>query len=381
AGHYSQTFGLGFFEYFQLCEDLGAAPIPIVNCGMCCQARGGPAVSMDELDPFVQDALDLIEFANGPVSSFWGSKRAAMGHPEPFNMKYLGAGNEQWGEACFERYAVFYEALKQRHPEIVLITTSGPHPDDKWWRFAWEKFHSGTPADMVDEHLHRPPHWFLANSDRYDDYTRPGPKVFAGGFAAHDGRRNNLRAALAEAAFMTGLWRNADIVKLAAYAPLFGRHGYAQWTPNLIWFDATRVYGTPSYHVQKMYSLHRPDLALPVKVDYAADQSVPPVFAAAGRDEKTREVVLALVNPHAAPAPVNVHLNGGGRWSEKATATILSGDPADENSLDRPNAVEPRTTFIEIPSPDFEYTIAPHAFVILRLGEERVLTTNTLKHE
>jgi len=265
---YHQTYGLGFFEYFQFCEDIGAEPVPIINCGMCCQARRGRYVPLDQLQPFVQDALDLIEFANGPTNSIWGAKRAAMGHPEPFNMKFIGIGNEQWGQEYFDRYIVFYRAIKAKHPDIKIITTSGPHPDDPLWHFAWGKFRSGTPADIVDEHYYRPPQWFFENDNRYDAYDRTGPKVFAGEYAAHDtNRRNNLRAAIAEAAYITGLWRNADVVVMAAYAPLFAKIGHVQWRPNLIWFDNTHAYGSPSYHVQAIYAQNRPDVVLPVQLD------------------------------------------------------------------------------------------------------------------
>lgn len=267
APQYYQTYGLGFFEYFLLAADLGAEPVPILNCGMSCQYQDGQLVPLAELQPWIQDALDLIEFANGPTNTTWGGLRARMGHPAPFNLKLLGIGNEQWDEVYFERYLPFYEAIKAKHPEITIVTTSGPGVDDRWWRLAWDKFKRGTPAEIVDEHYYRPPQWFLSQANRYDRYDRFGPKVFAGEYAAHEpNRRSTLRAALAEAAFMTGLLRNADLVTLTAYAPLFARAGHTQWEPDLIWFDATRVYGTPSYYVQQLYSRNRPDAALPVRV-------------------------------------------------------------------------------------------------------------------
>jgi alpha-L-arabinofuranosidase len=243
----------------------------VINCGMSCQYQDKQLVPLDQLDPWVQDALDLIEFANGPAASPWGAKRAAMGHPEPFQLKYLGVGNEQWGTNYFERYLVFQKAIKAKHPAIALITTSGPGVDDTWWNLAWDRFNSGTPAEIVDEHYYRPPRWFYDHAGRYDLYHRKGPKVFAGEFAAHDsGRRSNLRCALAEAAFMTGLLRNADLVVLSSYAPLFARDGYAQWAPNLIWFDNTRIHVTPSYHVQALFGRHRPDVVLASKLELPA---------------------------------------------------------------------------------------------------------------
>jgi alpha-L-arabinofuranosidase len=267
APQYYQTCGLGFFEYFQLCEDIGAAPLPILNCGMACQYESAQLVPLDQLRSFVQDALDLVEFANGPATSEWGSKRAAMGHPEPFHLKFLGVGNEQWGEPYFDRYRVFRAAIKAKYPDIQIVTPAGPGVGDRWWELAWTKFRGGLPADLVDEHYYRGPRWFLDNAVRYDDYDRAGPRIFAGEYAAHDnGRRNNLRAALAEAAFMTGLVRNSDLVTLSSYAPLFAKAGATQWTPDLIWCDNTRVFGSPSYYVQLLFSRNRPDAVLPLKL-------------------------------------------------------------------------------------------------------------------
>lgn len=264
---YHQTYGLGFFEYFQFAEDIGAEPVPVVNCGMCCQARRGPHVPLEELQPFVQDALDLIEFANGPTSTRWGALRKAMGHPRPFNLKYVAVGNEQWNQEYFDRYAVFHSTIKANHPEIQVISSSGPFVNDPLWRFAWDQFRSGTPADVVDEHYYVAPQWLLENVDHYASYERNGPKVFVGEYAAHDrGRENNLRSALTEAAYMTGLQRNADVVIMASYAPLLAKIGHVQWRPDLIWFDNTRIMLTPNYHAQALFSRNRPDRVLPTTV-------------------------------------------------------------------------------------------------------------------
>jgi alpha-L-arabinofuranosidase len=269
APDYFQSFGLGFFEFFQLCEDIGAEPLPILNCGMACQFNSGELVPLDQLDPFIQDALDLIEFANGPAASPWGARRAAMGHPEPFRMKMLGIGNEQWGPQYIERLALFSKALKEKHPEIALVSSAGPLPADDRFNFLWPKFRE-LKADIVDEHCYAPPLWFLANSHRYDNYDRNGPKVFFGEYAAQSvamvstKNRNNLECALSEAAYLTGLERNADVVRMASYAPLFAHVEGWQWTPNLIWTDNLRVYGTPNYYVQQLFSLNRGDVVLPV---------------------------------------------------------------------------------------------------------------------
>ena len=266
---YNQTFGLGFFEYFQLSEDIGAEPVPVVNCGMCFQGDPNLPVPLDQLGPFVQDALDLIEFANGPVTGNWGARRAAMGHPEPFNLKFLAIGNEQWQQVYFDRYEIFNRTIKAKYPQIKIICSAGPFPNDANWQFAWHKLRTDTPADVVDEHYYSPPQWFYQNVGRYDNYDRNGPKVFVGEYAAQDGRahRNNLRAALSEAAYMTSLWKNSDTVLMASYAPLFAKAGHDQWHPDLIWFDNTRVLLTPNYYVQQQFAQNRPDLYLPTTVE------------------------------------------------------------------------------------------------------------------
>jgi alpha-L-arabinofuranosidase len=393
APQYYQTCGLGFFEFFQLCEDLGAEPVPILNCGMACQYQSGQLVPPDQLGPFVQDALDLIEFANGPVTSPWGARRAAMGHPEPFRLKFLGVGNEQWGEQYFERYTIFQAALKARHPEIQLVTGAGPGVDDGFWKLAWDKFRSGTPADIVDEHCYRPPQWFLENATRYDAQERRGPRVFAGEFAAHDGpqHRSTLRAAVAEAAFMTGLLRNSDLVVMSSYAPLFAKAGASQWAPDLIWFDNTRVYGTPSYHVQALYSRNRPDVVLPVSIEgppvtlpalpeasiatYGAPPRppyrggpLPALFVAAGWDRTAGEVVIFVANPYGEARDATVALAGANRNATAGRAIVLaSATPDDENSFEAPAAVSPREETLGPGGPEFSHRFPASSFTVLRL--------------
>ncbi len=257
---YYMTYGFGFYEFFVLCEDLGCEPVPIVNCGLSCQAQGdasGPAIGSAEFEQYIQDALDLVEFCNGDASTYWGSVRIAMGHEEPFGLTYLGIGNEQWDEIYFERYEEFLAAFEQaakENPElyggIQLIVSNGPQSENTW---AWDKIKEyGTDyADLVDEHYYRSPEWFLTHAKRYDSYDRDSVPVFLGEYAS---QASTLYNALAEAAYMTALERNGDIVQLAAYAPLFGNTTKTQWKPDLIWYDNDEVWGTPSYYVQKLFS-------------------------------------------------------------------------------------------------------------------------------
>jgi len=388
APQYYQTDGLGFFEYFQLCEDIGAEPLPILNCGMACQFQSKQLVPLAQLDPFVQDALDLIEFANGEVSTNWGARRAALGHPAPFNLKLIGVGNEQWGEQYFERYPIFYKAIKAKYPDIRIVTGAGPGvdgPEFDRWKLAWDKFKSGTPADLVDEHYYRPPQWFLENAGRYDAQDRAGPKIFAGEFAAHDrGRRNSLRAALAEAAFMTGLVRNSDAVAMSSYAPLFAKAGAYQWAPDLIWFDNARVYGSPSYYVQMLFARNRPDVVLPVAIESAggvgaagaaaadilstAPKPLPPLFAVAGRDPRAGELILTVVNPFTEAREAEVAMRGVVRFAPEARATVLTSASADdENTFEAPRKVAPREETFAVSGPVFTHTFAANSLTIIRL--------------
>ena len=374
APDYYQSFGLGFFEYFQLAEDIGAEPLPLVNCGMACQFNSGELVPLDQLDPYVQDALDLIDFANGPVSSEWGRIRAAMGHPAPFNLKMLGVGNEQWGPQFIERYEIFSKALKAKHPEITLISDSGPSPNDERFKFLWGKLRE-LNADIVDEHYYMAPGWFLANSDRYDNYPRTGPKVFSGEYAAQSvgiaspNNRNNWECALAEAAFITGLERNADVVRMASYAPLFAHVDGWQWTPNLIWFDNLRSYGTPNYYVQKLFSTNRGTNILPVLLDGSPRNAQQSLYASASVDRRAGEVVLKIVN--AAPSQRNVRINLAGVSGVRrvARAYVLgTTDLKTENSLDQPIKLAPVQRQVQVQSTEFSYTLDPSSVTVLRIA-------------
>ncbi|MFT2010495.1 alpha-L-arabinofuranosidase C-terminal domain-containing protein [Pontibacter sp. 13R65] len=347
APDYFQSYGLGFYEYFLLAEDLGAAPLPILNCGMACQYNTGEVVAMDELDPYLQDALDLIAFANGPVTSKWGKLRADMGHPAPFNLKLLGIGNEQWDEQYIERYRVFEEVLKKQHPEIMLISTSGPSAEGPRFDYLWSELKT-SKADYVDEHYYKSPEWFLENATRYDNYDRTGPKVFAGEYAAHGKEeqdpesRNTWYSAMAEAAFMTGLERNADVVHLASYAPLLAHVEAWQWRPDMIWFDNLRAVGTPNYYVQKLFGANSGTHVVPALRNGAAVTGQDSLYASSTIDRKTNEVIVKLVNTSKAVAPVSVSLEGATIQKRTAALQVLkAANPMDYNTLDKPQVVVP----------------------------------------
>jgi len=269
ANNYYQSFGLGYQEYFQFAEDIGAEPLPVIFVGIESCTSNPDTVPLDELQPYIDSAFNLIEYANGDVTTKWGALRAANGHPEPFDMKYLGVGNELWGAKYYERYKMFYDAIKEKYPDIKLIFSSGAFPNDGAYSDAYHWLaQNNNPADLVDEHMYQSPSWMLDNVGRYDDFSRTGPKVFVGEYASHGvGKRNNMESAITEAAFMTGLERNADIVEMAAYAPLFSRQpaNFTQWTPDMIWFDQYRAVKTPNYYVQKLFMNHAGDRTLSIQ--------------------------------------------------------------------------------------------------------------------
>ena len=268
---YFQSYGLGFYEFFLLSEEIGSEPLPIVSCGLACQFQNDDEsahVPVTELQDYIQDALDLIEFANGDVSTKWGALRAEMGHPAPFNLKFLGVGNEQWGETYPEHLEPFVKAIRAKYPNIKIVGSSGPDSEGKQFDYLWPEM-KRLGADLVDEHFYRPYDWFLAQGARYDNYDRKGPKVFAGEYACHArGKKwNHFYASLLEAAFMTGLERNADIVHMATYAPLFAHVEGWQWRPDLIWFDNLNTMRTVSYYVQQLYSQYKGANALTLTMD------------------------------------------------------------------------------------------------------------------
>lgn len=370
---YFQTFGLGFFEYFQLSEDIGAEPLPILNCGMACQFNTAEVVPLDELDPYLQDALDLIEFANDDVQTKWGAVRAQMGHPAPFNLKYLGIGNENWGPQYLERLKIFTKAVKDKYPNIQLITSSGTDPNGDRFDLLNTELRKMN-ADIIDEHYYRPPGWFLQNARRYDNYPRNGSKVFAGEYAAQTDRiaspnnKNSWKAAIAEAAFMTGLERNADVVTMASYAPLFAHSEGWQWTPDMIWVDNLRAYGTPNYYVQKLYSLNKGNKIIPVTLGNETVAGQDSLYASAAVDTKTNELILKLVNASDKAQDVTMNLQGVKKLAAQGKLTVMQSSDLDlVNTLNNPQALAPKESTIAVKGKAVKLNAQPYSFNVVRI--------------
>lgn len=349
---YYQSYGLGFYEYFLLSEDIGAEPLPVLNVGMACQYQNwnNPKahVPVDSLQPYIQDCLDLIEFANGDVNTTWGKKRAEMGHPAPFNLKFLAVGNEQWDNLYYERLRPFVKAIKAKDPNIKLIGTSGPDSEGEMFDKGWKAMKE-LKADLVDEHFYRDEHWFLSHGLRYEGYDRKGPKVFAGEYACHGkGKKwNHFETSLYEAAFMTDLERNADVVDMATYAPLFAHVDGWQWRPDMIWYDNTRMFKTVSYYVQQMYACNKGTNVLPLTMNgkaVAGQEGQDGLFASAVVDKQKGEVIVNIVNTSDKTQEVTLNLNGL-KGSRSASLTTLQCDNMDaENTLDNPNKIRPVET-------------------------------------
>lgn len=349
---YYQSYGLGFYEYFLLSEDIGAEPLPVLNVGMACQYQNwnNPKahVPVDSLQSYIQDCLDLIEFANGDVNTTWGKKRAEMGHPAPFNLKFLAVGNEQWDNLYYERLRPFVKAIKAKYPNIKLIGTSGPDSEGEMFDKGWKAMKE-LKADLVDEHFYRDEHWFLSHGLRYEGYDRKGPKVFAGEYACHGkGKKwNHFETSLYEAAFMTDLERNADVVDMATYAPLFAHVDGWQWRPDMIWYDNTRMFKTVSYYVQQMYACNKGTNVLPLTMNgkaVAGQEGQDGLFASAVVDKQKGEVIVKVANTSDKTQEVTLNLNGL-KGSRSASLTTLQCDNMDaENTLDNPNKIRPVET-------------------------------------
>lgn len=376
---YHQTRGLGYHEYFVWCEDMGAEPLPVLAAGVPCQNSGMPGhrshdelttygqqcgVPMEEMDSYVQDVLDLIEYANGDVKSTWGRKRAENGHPKPFNLKYIGIGNEDMITPLFEeRFKLINDAVKAKYPDIKVVGTVGPFYEgsdyDEGWRFATQE-----GVDLVDEHYYVAPGWYIHNQDYYDNYDRSKPHVYLGEYASHKpGRPNDIETALSVALYLTGVERNADVVELSSYAPLLAKRGHTQWTPDLTYFDNTSVTLTPDYWVQHMYgnnpgseyiasdvqlSLKRPDADVSNRVGFSAV-----------RDAVTGDLLLRMVNM----LPVEVEMTFDAAGAELAgthRGTILTGRYDDRKAA-------PRDIEVVLDGNSPAYKMPPYSFTILRI--------------
>lgn len=374
---YFQSNGLGFYEYFLLSEEIGAEPLPVLNVGLSCQYqndRPEDHVAVDSLAPYIQDALDLVEFANGDTTTTWGALRAQMGHPAPFNLKVMGIGNEQWGPEYVERLEPFLAAMRKAHPEIKIVGSTGPDSEGDNFDYLWPEM-KRVKADLVDEHFYRPEDWFLAQGARYDNYDRKGPKVFAGEYACHMRNKNwnHFEPALLEAAFMTGLERNADVVHMATYAPLFAHVDAWQWRPDMIWFDNLRSMPTASYYVQQMFATNKGTNVLPLTMDgkpLTGGEGQNGLFASATLDKDANQIVVKVANTSKEDQTLNIDITGlkKGKALDGGKVLTLHADLEAENTLDNPDIVKPVESTVEAAGREFTATVGPSTFAVYRLN-------------
>jgi alpha-L-arabinofuranosidase len=367
---YHQTTGLGYYEYFQFCEDIGAKPLPVLPAAVCCQNSGGTwriggtgqqALPMAEMKEYTQEVMDLIEWANGPATSAWGKKRAAAGHPAPFNLQYIGIGNEDKMTPEFvERFTMLYTAVHARHPEVTIIGTAGPFHSGKDFDIGWglaKQLH----VPIIDEHYYVQPEWFIANQHRYDTYKRDESQVYLGEYASWG---NKMRNAIAEAMYMTSLERNGDVVRLASYAPMLAKKGFTQWKIDMIFFDNTNICPTPNYFVQKMFMTNQGDTYFDNVV--MKDDNDTTVAASCVQDGQTGDVIVKLVNAGKTSSVMKINLSGFQHLLPEGEQTVLSGDPDAENTFAHPRTVVPVTSACTV-SPAFEYTAPPSSLTVLRI--------------
>ncbi|HEY3402609.1 MAG TPA: alpha-L-arabinofuranosidase C-terminal domain-containing protein, partial [Ohtaekwangia sp.] len=367
---YHQTMGLGYFEYFQFCEDIGAKPLPVLPAAVSCQNSGGTwriggtgqkALSLDEMSAYIQEVLDLIEWANGPSTSKWGSKRAEAGHQAPFNLQYVGIGNEDKITPEFEaRFKLIYEAVKTRHPEITVIGTSGPFPDGEDFSRGWE-YATTLNVPMLDEHYYKEPSWMMSNLARYDSYDRSKSKVYLGEYASWG---NKLQNAIAEAAYMISLERNGDVVSMASYAPLFAKKNHTQWKTDMIFFDNTSVCLTPNYHVQKLFSLNQGNYY--VENVISKNKADTTLAASCVQDSKTGDIILKMVNAGDKAQVVKVDLSRFKKINSSASLAVLTGKPDAENTLDNPEAIVPIKSVYKA-GRSFDYSTPPMSLSVIRI--------------
>lgn len=364
---YHQTAGLGYFEYFRYCEDIGAVPLPVLAAGVPCQNSGPGAtgggqqggIPLDQMGAYIQDILDLIEYANGDATTTWGKKRAEAGHPQPFHLQYIGIGNEDLITDLFEqRFTMIYQAVKAKYPSITVIGTVGPFYEGTDYEEGWQ-LAGKLNLPMVDEHYYVSPGWLIHNQDYYDKYDRSKSKVYLGEYAAHlPGRPNNLETALAEALYLTALERNGDVVAMSSYAPLLAKEGHTQWNPDLIYFNNSEVKPTVGYEVQKLYGVHAGDQYLPATITLSNNQDAVKkrIAYSVVRDSQTQDLIIKLVN--LLPVQVNTSMDLGSIKPTGTTAirTVLQGQPADKNA--RPvTATMPVATISKLELPAYSFTV------------------------
>ena len=387
---YHQTRGLGYFEYFRFCEDIGAEPLPVLAAGVPCQNSGTHShyadncpqgankelmrygqqggIPMEEMPAYIQDVLDLIEYANGDARrTVWGRKRAEAGHPKPFNLKYIGIGNEDMITEVFEeRFAMIYKAVREKHPEITVVGTVGPFYEGtdyaEGWRLATEL---GVP--MVDEHYYVDPGWMIHNQDYYDRYDRTKSKVYLGEYAAHlPGRPNNIETALAEALYLTSVERNADVVEMTSYAPLLAKEGHTQWNPDLIYFNNTEVKPTVGYYTQQMYGQNAGTQYITSHITLSNGQEAvrKRVGVSVVKDEATGDHIVKLVNLLPVEVSSTVKLKGIDLQNPSAVKTLLTGDPKDKQARSV-------TSTFDIGGTEFPYTLPAYSFTVIRIHENK----------
>lgn len=365
---YHQTAGLGYFEYFQFCEDIDAEPIPIIAAGVPCQnssigghgQQGG--IPICDMDEYVQDILDLIEWANGDKNTTWGKKRAEAGHPEPFNLKYIGIGNEDLITDVFEeRFKLIYNILQEKHPDINVIGTVGPFYKGTDYEEGW-KIATELEIPIVDEHYYQTPGWFIYNQDFYDRYDRSKSKVYLGEYASHlPGRPNNLETALSEALYMTSLERNGDVVVMSSYAPLLAKENRTQWNPDLIYFNNKEVKPTVGYHVQKLYGQNSGTTYIPGKVALSnSDRKViNRVAMSVVQDEKSNDIIIKLVNMLPVEVNSSIYLGSLNIKASEGKLSVLKGKPDDR-------MVKPVAKVISVDN-TFYYQMSPYSFSVMRI--------------
>ena len=369
---YYQSYGLGFYEYFVLSEDIGAEPLPVLNCGLSCQYENNDPnqnCPVDKLEPYIEDALDLIEFANGPITSTWGKIRADMGHPASFNLKMIAIGNEQWGTLYTERLEPFVKAIRAKYPNIKIIGSSGPQAEGKDFDFLWPEM-KRIGVDLVDEHYYRSPEWFLSNANRYDSYDRNGPKVFAGEYACHaPDKENSFLSALSEAAFMTGLERNADVVHLCTYAPLFAHKEAWQWRPDLIWFDNLSFVKTPNYYVQQLFGNNAGTHVLALTMNGKAVSGQQNLYATAASDARDNTLIIKIANTGIDQKKISFILEGLKAGVHAVTLTHLnSSDLNAKNSFETHDRITPKVVHSYIKDNKMDIALPPLSFTILRIA-------------